>query len=1180
MFILSAVAGRRGCWTLGRHHWLVAGHLVPFLPRASPRMSICVDAWRAAVGLWYNHQCKLPRSRAPKQPLFRFHSLIPIPKSVLLLITIYIVSLLLICGDIHPNPGPPPTKAPARPLSFCHLNARSILTSNDTGPRLHHIEQELVNDQKFDVLAVTETHLSKDIPDHDIALPNYQLFRKDRNRHGGGVCLYVKDEIAASKIPRLDNDDIEILWLKLHVNSKNIFFGVCYRPPGQNDQDKSIFLEHLESDLDHVTNLCGNSKHLILTGDFNDRTTDWHSNHTNSELGQDLYNLFNALGLHQIIDEPTRNENILDLIITNKPQLILNHGVLDPIHDLDHCPIYGKLNLHLIKTKPFSRQIWDYKAGDYNKLNDELLQIPWGMVTGQSENIDDAVTILTDLITQCTNNCIPHKTVTIHPNDKPGMTHKVKQLFKTARRLHKRAQRTQNPHDTERHRQARQTAKQEWKQAQDKYYANIENKLHNSLNDSRTYWKIVKHTIGNNRTENIPCIIDADAIATTDTEKTEILNNYFASQSTLPPDPNHQLPPLVLRTQNTLELIQTTPYEVYTLLTKLNTNKASGPDMISNKILKEAALPLAEPLSDIFNKSFLSGKFPTSWKCPNVIPIHKKGDRQVTSNYRPISLLSNISKLQERIVHKRLYTHCMENNLLTPHNSGFKPLDSTVNRLIHLTDLIYSGLDDKRDILITFLDISKAFDRVWHTGLLHKLREFGISGPLLKWFSDYLENRSQRVVIGGKKSTIKQINAGVPQGSILGPLLFLIFINDIIDNIENLIFLFADDASLVKLFHNIAEATISVNRDLQYLTQWAHTWRVTFNIIKTVFMIFSKKLTRHQPLIIMNDTPLKQVDDERYLGLILNSKMTWNSHINKLTSKASQKLGLLYTMKNKLSRTALTKYYITFIRPVLEYGSVVFDNCTIHESHLIEQVQRRAAVLCTGAFKRTSYVNLLNELGWESLDERRKKAKLTLMFKITKNLTPPYLKELIPPQIQDTTQHRLRNRTHIRIPRSRTSFKQKSFIPATLNLWNNLDPEIKRSRTLATFKSKQKFRLNPMTKLYSTNFGPSTKLLTQIRLGLSKLNLHLFTHSIIPDPFCPHCPASRESPMHYFLQCPAYAAQRDAMSRDLRGLLAPESFTHTKLLYIIIHGNQTDNLQTNISIFQTVHNYITSTKRF
>ena len=300
---------------------------------------------------------------------------------------------------------------------------------------------------------------------------------------------------------------MQLRWRKIRPDLPtlpDLFFGVCYRPPGQNELDKSSFIDCVESHLEIITNLCGNSKQLILTGDFNDRTTSWHSTHDNSELGLDLYNLINALSLHQLINEPTRNENLLDLLITNNPHHILNSGVLDPIHDLDHCPIFGKLSTHIKYSKPYMREIWDYQAGDYEQLNDQLTQIPWGMVTGQCEDIDDCVDILTDLITQCSKNCIPNKTVKICPRDKPGMTFHVKQLFKSSRRLHKRAQRTRNIHDLDLYKHARQLARQEWKQAHDLYYTKLVNKLHNSENNSRTYWKVMKHALATNKTVSIP----------------------------------------------------------------------------------------------------------------------------------------------------------------------------------------------------------------------------------------------------------------------------------------------------------------------------------------------------------------------------------------------------------------------------------------------------------------------------------------------------------------------------------------------------------------------------------------------------------------------------------------------------------------------------------------------------
>ena len=187
-------------------------------------MYICIDAWRAVIGSWHNYQATSPlKQHCSAKSFFKFHTLMPKP-SLIFLYSLYLACcILLLCGDIHPNPGPN-NKPTTSPFTFCHLNTRSLLTVNDTGPRLHHIEQELTIDTHYDVIAMTETHLSSQIPDHDISIPNYQLFRKDRNRHGGGVCIYVKDHIPATRLPHLAQDNIEILWLKLNSNAKTVYF--------------------------------------------------------------------------------------------------------------------------------------------------------------------------------------------------------------------------------------------------------------------------------------------------------------------------------------------------------------------------------------------------------------------------------------------------------------------------------------------------------------------------------------------------------------------------------------------------------------------------------------------------------------------------------------------------------------------------------------------------------------------------------------------------------------------------------------------------------------------------------------------------------------------------------------------------------------------------------------------
>ncbi len=231
--------------------------------------------------------------------------------------------------------------------------------------------------------------------------------------------------------------------------------------------------------------------------------------------------------------------------------------------------------------------------------------------------------------------------------------------------------------------------------------------------------------------------------------------------------------------------------------------------------------------------------FPDKWKESNLSPVYKKSLKHCKSNYRPISLLCCVSKIMGRIVFNGLYKFFKDNNILTDRNSGFKERDSTINQLIHLCDNIYHGLDKSRDICLIFLDVSKAFDKVYHPALIHKLESYGIEGDLLHWIESYLDGRKQRVVINGLSSKWNTINASVPQGSILGPLLFLIYVNDLVDDLITTPYLFADDTSL---FMEIDPADHFItfdqmNRDLQVLSDWARLWRVTFNASKTVYMI-------------------------------------------------------------------------------------------------------------------------------------------------------------------------------------------------------------------------------------------------------------------------------------------------------------------------------------------------------
>ena len=302
---------------------------------------------------------------------------------------------------------------------------------------------------------------------------------------------------------------------------------------------------------------------------------------------------------------------------------------------------------------------------------------------------------------------------------------------------------------------------------------------------------------GNEIEETIPAIENDDEIITTDKEKADIFNNFFCSITRLDtsnaslPDSNR------LSDFGNLNEINITQADVRDQIMILDLNKSYGPDKISPKFLKEGINQLTPVLTHIFNLSLKTSTFPAIWKQANVVPLFKKGIKSDVNNYRPVSLLSIVARVFERIMFKYLYNHLKENFVISSNQSGFLPGKSTVTQLVEVYYHLCNAIENHKEVCVVFLDIAKAFDKVWHEGIIYKLEQCGISGKLLDWFKCYLENRKQRVVLNGQCSEWGRIESGVPQGSVLGPLLFLIYINDVSNAIVHCqIRLFADDTCL------------------------------------------------------------------------------------------------------------------------------------------------------------------------------------------------------------------------------------------------------------------------------------------------------------------------------------------------------------------------------------------------
>jgi hypothetical protein len=698
-------------------------------------------------------------------------------------------------------------------------------------------------------------------------------------------------------------------------------------------------------------------------------------------------------------------------------------------------------------------------------------------------------------------------------------------------------------------------------------------KLQHNSKCSKQWWSCLKSFIKpSNSSCSIPPLSDNDKVFTDNFHKANLLNDYFVSQTLLTEPSNPTFPNIPSLSHPPLQQVIITPTDVHDVLKNLNVSKASGPSGINNRILRELSVELSIPLSELFNTSLSIGHFPELWKQANVSPLFKSGDPSLAKNYRPISLLDTIGKVFEKILFKYIFNYVREHNLLSPLQSGFIPGDTTVNQLVYLLNMFSQAVDSGKEVRVVFCDISKAFDRVWHKGLLFKLKSIGISGSLLSWFSSYLSARRQRVTLPGAQSEWKSVSAGVPQGSILGPLLFLIYINDIVTDINANIRLFADDTGLSIIVENPVIAANTLNSDLDTISRWARQWLVAYNPSKTKSLIISRKSQKqiHPPLYMFNEE-ITEVEHHKHLGVFLSHNLRWSHHVDYILSKAYSRINILRKLKYTLDRHSLETIYISFIRPVLEYSDVLFDNCTIHEMNELEKIQYEAARIVTGTNKLISIEKLMSEVKWDTLQNRRKKHKLILFYKMKHDLTPHYLSSLVPESVDASSTYHLRNYDDIQVPHSRTNLYSSSFLPAVIRDFNNLPSETKHASSLSSFKRQLSKDISPPPKYFYFGKRKIQVIHTKLRTNCSSLSYDLFKKNISDSPSC-QC-GEIETASHFFLKCPRYATQRALLVSDISRLT-------TLSINTILFGDSSLNNDMNTSIFSSVHTYISTTKRF
>ena len=1067
-------------------------------------------------------------------------------------LVIYI--MLFLCGDVELNPGPN-----VNCLNICHINIQRLSET-----KLLEIKSVLAG--KYDIIALCETFLDSNCS-FELSLEGYlPVMRRDRSHGiGGGVAAYFADHLVAKRRLDLEQDNVEIMWSEVSSANNKILFSVCYRPP----QMQMFFWDELQCMIDQIRG--ETVRYIVLAGDFN---ADEHTQAANNSAMQ-RFSDANNLYLH--VNEPTRITkscaSILDQFISNIPDFVKEVSVSNaPLLTNDHLSIYLTLQFKVCKQKAYDRHVWLYEKADWNGFRESISLFDWDSVF-VVDDVDVACDRWTSTLLNIARQFIPNRVVTVRPNDAPFYNSELRRMKRQVERRFQIAKRSKLLLHWEKYKQYRNAYVACLKEAKENYSLKLASDMRASKSISpKNWWHIAKQMMGSSRQSQYPALqVDGNHISDP-VRKAEAFNAYFVKQ-TLLDDSNTDLPAdFPSFEQASFEDLLITEEEVLDQLKGLKTNKASGPDLISPRMLKEASKDICPSLTRLFNMSIRLGRVPSLWKRANVIPVHKKKERDCVGNYRPVSLLSCAGKLQEKVIFKHLYNFLQFNKLISPVQSGFRPGDSTVNQLIHIYHIISGALDKNKDVRLVFCDISKAFDRVWHKGLLFKLSKIGVKGKLLEWFTDYLSDRQQRVTLQGHTSNWKSIRAGVPQGSVLGPLLFLIYINDIVSNLQCSARLFADDTTLYIDYEDAQVGANALNQDLESVKRWAIQWLVKFNPDKTTSLVCSYKNKPLEPALYFDGCQVISVKSHCHLGLTLSHDLTWNDHIEDMVRRANKRLDIVCRLSYMLDRGTLSQMYSGFVRPLLEYGDILFNNCTEYQAQKIEAVQKRAARIITGAIKGTSTNIMYNELGWTSMKHRRDVHSLCLFHKIINGKAPQYLIDELPKKVGIRTDRNLRNRDDYSQLAARTNTYSKSFFPSTVKLWNALDSRTRSIHNFTHFKNS----INPKPSINSLfTLGPRyiNIIWSRIRMKCSALKGHLYNMHIINSPKCA-CGYKTEDEFHFFFQCSLYSRQRNVLINSLNQLNVPIE------LNTLLNGVNEKSHMENVIILNNVFNYVGETNRF
>ena len=906
---------------------------------------------------------------------------------------------------------------------------------------------------------VTETWMKPEFDDSIICPKDFNVYRADRvHTKGGGVLVLFKKGLHVTHVTSLtqSTDEFELLCVDLFVDTNKLRFICVYLPPAFAS-DLGVVKKVCKT----ISNLSNSSRKIFILGDFNLPNINWETLEEGNDSEIDPvkaheyfvhFCLKNCL--QQFVTEATHTKgNILDILLCNPPSrdLLLNVDVNPPLSTTcDHNLVSFSIRASRTSVDNAS-EYPNFRKGNYERININLGRLNWNSLLPTDMDIQSSYNSFISSLQVSIHENIPVVKPRKYKNKIPGH---LKALLRDKTKLYR-----QSKLDSTLKYAYRKKSK-EYDAAVLKWNDETESKICNSPSQNKFYSFINSRL---NSKPSFPPLFDENGhLIFTDVDKVNTFNKYFQKVFT---KDDRRPPQLSKKKTGTMPSFTITEDDVATAVKNMKDKLSRTPEDIPIYFIKRTLSSYLPFLVSMYNKILQTSVIPTQWKTSLITPVHKKGDRCSPKNYRPISLTSTFSRIFESILYSKILDHLFKNNLLSPHQFGFLPLRSSCSQLLSCISSWFHSLSQDKPTHIIYTDISKAFDSVSHSKLLLVLKSYGINSSVISWIKNFLSERSQQVVINSEVSSPLAVFSGVPQGSIIGPLMFLIYINDIAEFSSSLgenggVSLFADDTKIFSPDPNKLQTV------LDQMNSWLSSRQLDLAPHKcySLTTCISSRKPQAKPSFSINNCTISPAPKMKDLGITVSCDLKWNHHVKNIAKNASFASHQLLKSIRTRNIWTLIKLYKTYIRPKLEYNTPVWSSNK--DIKKIEGVQVRFTKYI---FRRcgipfTSYEDRLYKLNLKSLKHRRIIYDLLLTYKIINGLSDMKFSDFF---VFRSTQYNLRGNPN----KINTIFKQNSdqwrssFFNRAVKYWNALPENVASSSSLQIFKSKiRSINLDSLTK--------------------------------------------------------------------------------------------------------------------